>query len=88
VCVAKACFDATKFFWLQNRILQSPGMPCTAPEHHLHNLFYILRRSGLSVKAILEKSTVDYVDTSRAATSSVLGACCDRARDCGKGRNS
>jgi hypothetical protein len=28
----------------------------------------------VSVKAILEKSTVDYVDSSRAATSSVLGA--------------
>jgi hypothetical protein len=28
----------------------------------------------VNVKAILEKSTVDYVDSSRAATSSVLGA--------------
>jgi len=31
------------------------------------------RSAAVSVKAILERSTVDYVDTSRASTSSVLG---------------
>lgn len=37
------------------------------------------RSSALSVKAILEKSTVDYVDTSRTNTSSVLGEVRERS---------